>query len=174
MSEALTPPDIARLLSALVETLLPGDTGWPGGAAVGVQSALAARLVQERGEDALDKLVDALRPDAAALLSGDEAARVAAVAAREVRDKDLFGWVRDAAFMAYYESPIVVLAINAHGHPYKLVPHVAGYKLPRFDMVRDTPTHGRGRYVPTGAVRRVAVETLNLGDERTQNWGRKQ
>ncbi len=174
MSEALTPVDVARLLAALVDTLLPGDDGWPSGATVGVQAQLAPRLVQERGEDALDRVVDALRDAAPALLGPDEAARVAAVAAWEARDKDLFGFVRDAAYMAYYESPVVVQAINAHGHRYRLVSHVVGYKLPRFDVARDTPTHGRGRYIPTDAVTRVAVETLDLADERTLNWGRKQ
>jgi hypothetical protein len=172
--DSLGAVDTARLLAALVDTLLPGDAGWPSASVVGVQAVLAARLAQERGEDALDDVVDALRGDAAALLGGDEAARVAAVAAWETRDRALFGWVRDAAYMAYYESPVVVRAINADGSPYKLVAHVTGYKLPRFDLARDTPRHGRGRYIPTGAVRRVAVETLDLADERTQNWGRKQ
>jgi hypothetical protein len=170
----MNPVEAARLLAALVETLLPGDAGWPSGAMVGVQSVLATRLVQERGEDALDKVIEALRPDAAALLSGDEAARVAAVAGWEVRDAELFGWVRDASYIAYYESPVVVLAINAHGHPYKLIPHVVGYKLPRFDLERDTPRHGRGAWIATDAVARLPVEVLDLADERTQNWGRKQ
>jgi hypothetical protein len=82
--------------------------------------------------------------------------------------------VRDAAYMAYYESPIVVQAINAHGHLYRLLPHVVGYKLPRYDLERDAPKHARGRWIPTDAVTRVAVETLDLADERTLNWGRKQ
>jgi hypothetical protein len=170
----MNPVEVARLLAALVDTLLPGDAGWPSGATVGVQSVLATRLVQERGEDALGKVVEALRPGAPALLSGDEAARVAAVAAWEAGDRELFGWVRDAVYNAYYESPAVVLAINAHGHPYKLIPHVVGYKLPRFDLEHDTPRHGRGAWIATGAVARVPVETLDLADERTQNWGRKQ
>jgi hypothetical protein len=164
----------ARLLAALVDTLLPGDAAWPSGATVGVKSVLATRLIQERGEDALDDVVEALGADAAALLSDDEAAQVAAVAAWEARDPDLFGWVRDAVFSAYYESPVVVLAINASGHPYKLIPHVTGYALPRFDLERDRPRHGRGAWVPTEAVQGVAVETLDLADERTQVWGRKQ
>lgn len=170
----MTPMDTTRLLAALVETLLPGDASWPSGAVTGVQSVLATRLVQERGEDALGKLVTALHPDAEALLSGDEAARVAAVAAWEARDGELFGWVLEAAYIAYYESPAVVLAINAHGHPYKLVPHVTGYKLPRFEPEHDAPRHGRGFWVPTDAVKRVPVEVLDLADERTRNWGRKQ
>ncbi len=170
----MNPEDVARLLAALVDTLLPGDAGWPSGATIGVQSALATRLVQDRGEDALGGLLQSLGGDAAGLLSGDEATRVAAVAAWEARDTALFGFVRDASYSAYYESPVIVLAINARGPGYKLIPHVTGYRLPRFDLERDTPKHGRGAWVATGAVRRVPVETLDLADERTQNWGRKQ
>ncbi len=170
----MTPEESARLLAALVETLLPGDDGWPSGSLVGVQAVLAMRLVQERGEDAVDSVIQSLGDDAAPLLADDEDARVAAVAAWEARDKTLFGFVRDAVYMAYYENPVVVQAINAHGHQYKLIPHVTGYMLPRFDLARDTPTHGRGKWIPTDAVQRVPVETLDLADERTQNWGRKQ
>ena len=157
--------EAAGLLAALVDTLIPGDAGWPAAATVGVQSELATRLVQERGEDGLAKVLDALGGETAALLSGDEPARVAAMAAWEARDKDLFGWVRDVVYLAYYENPVVVRAINAHGHLYKLVPHVTGYKLPRFDAARDTPQHGRGAWTPTGAVRRVAVDTLCLAEK---------
>lgn len=152
MGDALTPVEMAQRLAALVDTLLPGDAGWPSGAAVGVQFELAARLIEQRGDDALARLFDVLP----ALPELDEAARVAAVAAWEAQDGDLFGFVRDAAYMAYYESPLVALAINAHGHLYKLRPHVTGYKLPRFDPARDTPTHGRGGYIPTDQVARVA------------------
>lgn len=164
----------ARLLAALVDTLVPGDAGWPSASDVGVQSALASRLVQERGEDTLTEVIDALRPAAAALLSSDENARVAAVAGWEAHDKDLFGWVRDAVYFAYYESPIVVQAINARGSPYKLVPHIEGYRLPPFDPARDTPQHGRGGFTPTDAVQRVSAETLDLAAQRTVNWGRHQ
>jgi hypothetical protein len=151
MDDQYTPVEVARLLAGLVDVLLPGAEGWPSGATVGVQFELATRLIEQRGEDALDRLVAALRPNAAALLNGDEAA----VAAWEARDPELFGWVRDAAYMAYYESPVVALAITAKGHPYQLRPHTTGYKLPRFDPARDTPTHGRGRYIATHEVARV-------------------
>jgi hypothetical protein len=166
--------DAARLLAALVDTLIPGAPGWPPAVTVGVQSALASRLIEQRGDDALGPLLTALEPHAEALLSDDEDRRVAAVAAWEAADKDLFGWVRDATYLAYYESPVVVLAINAHGHLYKARPHFTGYRLPRWDAARDTPTHGRGAWTPTDAVRRVDTGALDLADERTQNWGRKQ
>jgi hypothetical protein len=55
--------------------------------------------------------------------------------------------VRDATFFAYYECPLVVRAMNARGFEYKLRPHVEGYRLPPFDPARDTPRHGRGRWI---------------------------
>jgi hypothetical protein len=172
MSGDGNPVEATRLFAALVDTLLPGTDNWPSGATVGVQAELARRLLQQRGEDVLTQVIDVLRADAAALLSNDEAARVAAVAAWEARDKDLFGWIRDAVYHTYYESPFVVQAINRHGHSYKLVPHLTGYGLPRFDPQRDTPRHGRGGWIPTAAVTRVAVETLGMPDERTTDAGR--
>ena len=60
-SETLGPIERARLLAALVETLLPGDDAWPNGATIGVQAVLATRLYELRGEDSLDKLVAVLR-----------------------------------------------------------------------------------------------------------------
>lgn len=170
----MTATETARVVAALVETLLPGDDGWPPGAVVGVQATLALRLVREHGEDGLARLLASLGDAAATLRDGDAAARVAAVAAWEAREAAFFGFVRDAAYMAYYESPVVAQAINEHGSPYKLMPHVSGYRVPRFDPATDTPTHARGGYIPTDQVRRVAVETLDLDDQRTQNWGRKQ
>ena len=165
-ASAVVPVRAARLLAALVDTLIPGDEGWPAANVVGVQADLATRLVQERGEDALEQVLDTLNAEASALLSSDEPSRVAAIAAWEARDPALFGWVRDAVYLTYYESPVVVQAINAHGHRYKLIPHVDGYRLPPFDAARDTPRHGRGVWIPTGEVRRVAIDTLDLAGGR--------
>jgi len=85
----------------------------------------------------------------------------------------LFGWVRDAAYVAYYENPFVAEAINEQGLRYELRPHIKGYPLPRFDLARDTPKHGRGRYTKTSDVRRVDISGLDLESNRTQAWGLK-
>ena len=45
--------------------------------------------------------------------------------------------------------------------------------MPRFDLARDTPRHGRGRFIPTGEVRRVDTAALDLASDRTQAWGLK-
>ena len=163
----------ARLLADLVDLLLPGGGDWPSGATVGAQSALAMRLVEERGEGDLAKLAQAILRAGGPLAEQPEERRIAIVQAFEAAEPELFGWVRDAAYYAYYESPYVVAVINAQGHPYRLRPHVKGYPLQRFDPARDAPTHGRGRWLATGAVRPVDISTLDLDSDRTQAWGLK-
>ena len=63
----------------------------------------------------------------------DEAARVAVVRRFEESEPDLFGWVRDAVYIAYYENPFVAEAINLKGHRYELRPHIKGYPVQRFE-----------------------------------------
>ena len=103
----------------------------------------------------------------------DEAARVAVVRRFEEAEPELFGWVRDAAYIAYYENPFVAEAINSRGTAYELRPHIKGYPVPRFELARDTPRHGRGRYTKTAEVRRVDISGLDLESNRTQAWGLK-
>jgi hypothetical protein len=169
----ITPRAAAGLLADLVDVLLPGDASWPSGRTVGVQSLLALRLLEQKGKRDLARVAEALLAAGGPLAGLDEAARVAVVARFEVSEPALFGWLRDAAYVTYYENPFVAEVINAKGHVYDLRPHTKGYAVPRFDLARDTPTHGRGRYVPTDGVRRVDTAGLDLASERTQNWGLK-
>lgn len=163
----------ARLLADLVDLLLPGEGDWPSGATIGVQSTLAIHLVEERGEADLTRLAQAILSAGGPFAGQPEERRIAIVQALEAAEPELFGWVRDAAYYAYYESPYVVAVINAQGHPYRLRPHVKGYPLQRFDPARDAPTHGRGRWLPTGEVRPVDISALDLDSDRTQAWGLK-
>jgi len=161
------------LLADLVEVLLPGDGAWPSGRDAGVQHLLANRLIEERGRAALPTLAKALRAAGGPLRGLDETARVAVVQRLEAAEPQLFGWVRDAAYVAYYENPFVADAINQHGLRYELRPHIKGYPLPRFDLARDAPKHGRGRYIKTADVRRVDISGLDLESNRTRAWGLK-
>ena len=74
---------------------------------------------------------------------------------------DLFKLLRNATYLAYYESPAVIRAIQALGQPYRAMPGRDGYPLPPFDLERDRPRHGRGHYVPTDEVRRVDLSGLD-------------
>jgi hypothetical protein len=172
-NDRITPKAAAGMLADLVEVLLPGDDAWPSGDAAGVQSILALRLLEQRGKADFAKVARAIVASGGPLAGLDEEARIAVVKRFETSEPALFGWIRDAAFIAYYENPFVAEVINAKGHIYELRPHIKGYPVPRFDIARNTPRHGRGRYVPTEAVRRVDTAGLDLESERTQAWGLK-
>lgn len=168
----LLPPDGAAELAALAATLVPGGDGWPAADAIGVQGLLATRLSEEQGEEALAALLVALEAAGGPLAPLDEAGRTAVLQRLERSEPDLFGWVRDAVFIAYYESPFTAAAINAKGHPYRLRPHLSGYRVPRFDPALHAPKERRGRYIPTDEVRPVDLGGLDLATSRTARWGR--
>jgi hypothetical protein len=167
----ITPAASCALLADLIDVLLPGDESWPSGRAVGVQAFVAVRFLEERGKAAFPRLISALLLAGGPFEGLDEATRVSVVENFEQREPQLFGWLRDAAYVAYYENPFVAEVINAKGHRYELRPHVKGYPLPRFDPARHTPHHGRGRYTPTEQVRPVDTSKLDLGSNRTLRWG---
>jgi hypothetical protein len=171
--EKLGPAGAAKLIADFVDVLIPGQRLWPSASAVGVQGHLALRLMEERGKTALPTLVRAIEAAGGPLAELDEAACVAVVQRFEEAEPDLFGWVRDAVYIAYYENPFVAEAIVLSGHPYELRPHIKGYPVQRFDLARDTPRHGRGRYTKTADVRRVDISGLDLESDQTQAWGLK-
>ena len=173
MPDPSDPAEAAALLADLVEVLLPGGGGWPSGASVGVQAPLVLRLIEQRGRGALADVVAALIAAGGPLERQDEAGRIAIVERFEAVEPELFGWIRDAAYVAYYENPFVAEVISGLGFVYELRPHVKGYPVPRFDLARDTPRHGRGRYLRTDEVRRLDISALDLPSERTQAWGLK-
>jgi hypothetical protein len=168
---AVAPAEAAKLLADLADVIVPGDASWPSAATVGAQGLVATRLLEELGEAKLARIAPALLRAGGPLAGRDEAAKVAIVRAFEAEEPALFGWLRDAIYLAYYESPFVAAAIRAKGRPYELRPHLTGYPLPPFDPVNDTPRHGRGRWVATEAVPRLDAEPLDLASERTQAWG---
>ncbi len=171
--DRITPHAAAALLADFVEVLLPDDGVWPSGRTVGVQALLALRLLEQRGKQDFAKAVQAIMAAGGPLAGLDEEARIAVVTRFEANEPTLFGWLRDAAYVTYYENPFVAEVINTKGHIYELRPHIKGYPVSRFDAERDTPRHGRGRYVPTEAVRRVDTTALDLASDRTQSWGLK-
>ncbi len=162
---------LAPSVAAFVDELLPGGDGWPSGATIGVQFPLVERLIEQNGEQALMALAETLDRIGAPFDGMDPDARVEAVKSMEANEPARFGWLRDAAFQAYYESPIVVTLIDAAGTPYKILPHVSGYDLPRFDRATQTPRHNRGRYIPTDQVAPVDTSGLNLDTVKTDKWG---
>jgi hypothetical protein len=171
--DKLGPAGAAVLIADFVDVLIPGERLWPSASSVGVQGQLALRLMEERGKNALPTLVKAIEAAGGPLEKLDEAGRVVVVQRFEEAEPDLFGWVRDAVYIAYYENPFVAEAIVLSGHPYELRPHIKGYPVRPFDPARDTPRHGRGRYTKTSDVSRVDIANLDLESHRTQAWGLK-
>ena len=167
------PIEAAALLAGLVDVLLPGDTDWPSGASVGVQGILAMRLYEGLGKSELARLSTAILTAGGPFAGRSAVDQVAIVERLETEEPALFGWVRDAAYIAYYENPFVAAVINTKGHPYDLRPHIKGYPLAPFDLDRDAPRHGRGHYVSTKAVRPIDISDLDLDSDRTLAWGLK-
>ena len=113
--DRLTPASSCALLADFIDVLLPGDGAWPSARNVGVQAYVAVRLLEERGKVSLPGVMKALL-DAGGPLEGlDEAARIDVVKRFEAAEPAVFGWLRDAAYVAYYENPFVAEAINAKG-----------------------------------------------------------
>jgi hypothetical protein len=169
----LTPASSCALLADLIEVLLPGDGVWPSARTVGVQGFVASRFLEERGKAAFARLMKSILEAGGPLDGLGEQARIDVVKRFEEMEPAVFGWLRDAAYIAYYENPFVAEVINAGGHRYELRPHIKGYPLPRFDLAKNTPRHGRGHYTPTDQVRRIDITNLDLEGDRTDAWGLK-
>jgi hypothetical protein len=167
------PAEAAALLADFVEVLIPGEGDWPSASTAGVQALLAVRLFEDLGRGHFARLATAIIAAGGPFAGRSEEERVAIVQRFEAADPALFGWVRDAAYIAYYENPFVAAVINAQGHPYDVRPHLKGYPLAPFDVEHQTPRHGRGHFIATSDVRRIDTSTLDLETERTQAWGLK-
>lgn len=162
MTKKFSPRLLAAELEALLDTLLPGNDCFPSAAEVGLHGVFVDRLRASAGADALNELATRLEAHGGPLGGLSPAARRAVVERLAAADAGLFGQVRMIAYLAYYESPLVVQVLQALGHVYNHAPLPDGYALAPFDPDDpfQAPRHGRGRYVPTDAVRRVALDTL--------------
>lgn len=154
-----TSIEFARLLRDFVDTLIPGDDRWPSAADVGVHGVLGMRMLDTYGESGVFAIRDALAA-AGAPFPGEADGREAIVARFEAADPGRFKTIRMAAYLAYYEHPAVIQAIQGLGQPYRAQPVYEGYRSAPFDRARDTPRHGRGHYVATNEVRRVDLTNL--------------
>jgi hypothetical protein len=139
-------------LAALVDTLLPGDGLFPKASATGMLAKLRERLGAEAA--ALDR---ALVACGGPLLRLGEAERTGVLARLEREHKALFEAVLRTFYLTYYGTEAVAAAIAATGIDYHLTPQPLGYRLEPFDPAVDTPRHGRGRWLRTEEVRRVAL-----------------
>ncbi|UHD46461.1 gluconate 2-dehydrogenase subunit 3 family protein [Aureimonas altamirensis] len=163
--------DRARLVLALVDELIPGDSVWPSASEAGVHGLVALRMMPEWNDATFEHLAAGLGWHQDGLSSSDPDRRIAAVAALEEAEPDLFDALRSATYLAYYETPFVISAIQATGRPYSYRPHVTGYPMTPFDIDRSRPGHGRGHYLKTEDVQRLDISALGLDEARTERWG---
>jgi hypothetical protein len=147
-----------EIIGRIVDAIIPGDGSFPAASAVGVQEKLLERGHTSVGAGYADRLIAALG------IVGSQGADAieAALAAYEARDPDAFETLLTIVYMSYYESPEVKAAIRAMGFVYNDTPQPAGYAMSAFDPANplESPRHGRGHYVPTAEVERVAWERL--------------
>lgn len=159
---------IADELAALADVMIPGDEPFPRASAVGAHALLAGRLRELGGTALIERVVAALATAGGPLGPLDAAARHAAVERFERAEPELFGQVRMALYLGYYEQPDVIAAVRALGFDYNDAPLPRGYPLDPFDPAIDAPKHGRGSYVATGAVRRVDLSGLDFLDREAR------
>ena len=159
---ATEPADIAAMLKALVDVLLPGDGRFPPASDAGTHGLVADRLVAQTGESALDDLARTLAACGGPLGPLSAAERLEVVRRFEADHPEQFETLRMIAYLAYYESPAVVRAVRALGHVYNDAPQPAGYVMAPFDEgdPLQAPSHRRGHYVATEDVARLDLAAL--------------
>ena len=159
------------ILKHLVDELIPGDGRWPSASEVGVHGVVMLRLFGDQPSRAIEQLAAALGSGQDDLLNAASQHRISAVRQLEETNPVLFEKIYTAAILAYYEMPGVVEAIRAGGRQYSTFPHADGYPMPAFDLERDMPTHGRGRYQRTEDVVPLNLSSIDLGSAKTERWG---
>jgi len=133
-------------MSAVVDTLLPGDRGvppLPTGTAAGVTAKLE-RLAAGRDRALRDLVLQAIANAAQgenAFVRANDAGRIASVRRVEAEIPGPFRALVALVLQDYYESEIVLLAMGWRAEP----PQPEGHLLPPFDEAMLEPVKRRGR-----------------------------
>jgi len=148
---------LVRAMTAIVDTLLPGDDDFPPASTTSIQSVVINRLRQRVGADAPAELVGTLGEGFASL---PKAERVDAMTAFAASSPLLFAELRFATYLAYYETPAVIESLQKLGHQYNLSPLPQGYTMDPFDPSVGTPASPRGSYKATESIERLDISSL--------------
>jgi hypothetical protein len=151
--------DEEKALLGLMDTLLPGGSGFPAASSTGMIKQLATRLHQ--ADETLLKRLAAALASRGDLPTGESAWRDA-TSRLEALEPKLFDQVRKYTYLTYYEQPTVITAIRALGFDYNDTPLPAGYPDEPFEPARDAPGHTRGRWIPTDEVQHLDLSRLGL------------
>ncbi len=132
------------MTAALVDTLIPGDTDFPGAAKIDLHLALAAhdRFAKPLAD------IEALLPEGFATDPAD--ARTAALAMIEIAEPALFASLIVGAYSFYYTHPAVAAVIERlTGHTAR-PPQPSGHPLAPFDAAMVAiPAARAPHYRPT-------------------------
>jgi hypothetical protein len=134
-------------LSAVVDTLFPGDGGsppLPSATAVGLAAKLGQHLVADRDALRHQAVLHAIAQAAGGEESfwrADTAGRVAAVRQVEVEMRGSFQPFVMLLLQDYYEAESVLVAMGWRAEP----PQPRGHALPPFDEALLAPVKRRGR-----------------------------
>ena len=80
--------------------------------------------------------------------------------ARHGADPVRFAFARFATYLAYYQTPAVILALQRTGHDYNDAPQPLGYQMAPFNPAIHTPKTPRGTYMKTDEIVRLDLSTL--------------
>jgi hypothetical protein len=156
-----------EILKAASDEIIPPGHGFPAPSTVGVVEDFIPRYITPRGEvpahfpfvaEAEFKAsVDALGQR---FLDSPSARRVEMLRATEHDDPTFFVELKTLVYYGYYSRPVVTDAIRHNleaGRDYRGAPQPYGYARCIEDWDLTKLPRGRGRYVPTADVKRVAV-----------------
>jgi hypothetical protein len=158
------------ILKAASDEIIPPGGGFPAPSAVAVVEDFIPRYVTPRGEEprhfpfvaevAFKASVDALGQP---FLDANSAKRVEMLRAAERDDPTFFIQLKSLVYYGYYSRPVVTGAIRQNleaGRDYRGAPQPYGYATCIEDWDMSKLPRGRGRYIATAEVRRVAVQPV--------------
>ena len=150
----------ADLLTAVLDTLLPGGEGFPSASGAGAGVFLLDQVRSSAPQEWLRPLLTGL-DDAA---GGDFTVRAAEQRTALLQECEVaqplpFARLLALAYYSYYAQPAVIAAIQALGHDYNQTPQPLGYAMAPFDPANLThlPVVPRGAYKRTLDMARVVM-----------------
>jgi hypothetical protein len=158
-----------RVLNAIGDELIPGGDGFPAPSQVNV-IGFVARYVAPKGqaakwfpflaEEPFKAWLDKLGEPFIKLTSKERVEKIKTI---ENNESDLFGYLRDTIYYAYYSRPEGIKAININleaGRDYRYSPQPFGYSDNMKDWDKALISRVRGAYKRTTDVVRVDLKEI--------------
>lgn len=141
-----------HILTAVLDTLLPGGDGFPSASAAGTAPFLVDQLGRSVREEWLLPLLAGLEDVAGGDFAAQSAEqRTVLLEQLEAAEPLVFIRLQALAYYSYYAQPAVVAAIQALGYDYNQAPQPLGYAMDPFNP--GNPTHRPA--VPRGTYKRT-------------------